>query len=57
MKEFDLIKVKVINRLSSFLEKGPTRQTASIDVSRVKIVPAILAAPSKVEKKERKKGL
>ena len=44
MADFDL--VKVIDQYSSFLEKGLTHQTASIDISRVKIGSAVLAAPS-----------
>ena len=46
MADFDLFKVKVIDRYFSFLEKGLTHQTASNDVLRVKIGSAVLAAPS-----------
>ena len=55
MAEFDLFKVKVINRYSSFLEKSLTRQTASIEVLRVKIGAAGLAAPSSKSVKSFKK--
>ena len=47
MADFDLFKVKVIDRYFLFLEKGSdSHQTASIDISRVKIGSAVLAAPS-----------
>ena len=47
MADFDLFKVKVIDRYFSFLEKGLTlNKTASNDVLRVKIGSAVLAAPS-----------
>ena len=46
MADFDLFKVKVIGRYLSFLEKSLTHQTASIDILRVKIGSAVLAANS-----------
>ena len=63
MAEFDLFKIKVIDQISSFSRKGSdSRQTALINISRVKIGSAVLAAPSsksvkswkKKEKKEKK---
>ena len=46
MAEFDLFKVKVIDRYSSFLEKGSdSHQSASIDISRVKNSSTVLAVP------------
>ena len=48
MAEFDLFKVKVIDRPIFFISRkgSDSRQTASIDISRVKIGSAVLAAPS-----------
>ena len=57
MADFDFFKVKVIHRYFSFLEKGLTltNQTASIDILRVKIGSAVLAAPSSKSVKSKKK--
>ena len=59
MADFDHFKVKVIDRYFSFLQKSLTHQMTSNDVLRVKIGPAVLAAPSsksvKSLKKRRKK--
>ena len=47
MADFDLFKVKVIDRYFFIPRKGSdSHQTASIDILRVKIGLAVLAAPS-----------
>ena len=47
MAELDLFKVKVIDRYSSFLEKGLTlAKRRRLTYHRVKIGSAVLAAPS-----------
>ena len=55
MPDFDLFKVKVIDRYFSFLENGRTHQTATIDLLCVKIISAVLAAPSSKSIKSFKK--
>ena len=56
MADFDLFKVKVIDRYFSFFRKGSdSHQTASNDVLRVKIGSAVLAAPSSKSVKSLKK--
>ena len=56
MAEFDHSIVKIIDRYFSFLEEGSySSQTALIEVSRVKIGPAVLAAPSSKSVKRLKK--
>ena len=57
MADFDLFKVKVIDRYFSFLGNGSnSHQTGSIDILRVKIGSAVLAAPSSKCVKSLKKG-
>ena len=47
MADFDLFKVKVIEPIFFISRKGSdSHQTASIDILRVKIGSAVLAAPS-----------
>ena len=56
MAEFDHFMVKIIDRYFSFLEEGSySSQTALIEVSRVKIGLAVLAAPSSKSVKRLKK--